>query len=336
MRSAEAWKRLESEHDDIVENLIFKFLMTPQLPIDLYIAIKHPEKQKMLILRIKSKQFLQLENFPELHALEIINCPLPGDPHEYETIRLVLKDVSYFDLFCVLSDDIINATKKMENQEQMIKTFFSRLHAWINFLTKCGPTGLGKESARGLFGELWFLSEYLLKNNLSTLINGWTGPKGTPQDFQFPETAVEVKTTIMKQPQKIKINSELQLDDRGIKQLFIFYLSILERKGDGLTLPDIIAHIRIYLKDDSTLLNLFNELLFISGYLDDHANYYSTTSYVIRNESFFLISEGFPRLIEKDLPSGVGDLKYSIDVSKCSKFFISSDTFLRLLNNPMG
>ena len=54
-------------------------------------------------------------------------------------------------------------------------------------------------------------------------------------------------------------------------------------------------------------------MLFDSGYLDEQAERYASTGYNILQELFFRVSEGFPRIIERDLPEGVGDLNYSVN-----------------------
>jgi hypothetical protein len=37
------------------------------------------------------------------------------------------------------------------------------------------------------------------------------------------------------------------------------------------------------------------------------------------------VREGFPRLLQGNLPDGIGDLKYSVVVSACTPFEIKTD-----------
>jgi len=331
MKSEEAWQNLEMDKSSIINNRIKKFLFTPSSPIDIYLGSVYPEMHRILIFRTESNYIYKPENFPDLKYFSISVERLPDDTPEYKAIKIILLDNNYKEIFSVLADDIINAVKSTNNKKQAIDTFYSRLSRWINFLERFGTRGLSKESARGLFGELWFLYTYLIKTGYPKSVESWTGPQGTPQDFQFLGSAVEVKTTIMKQPQKIRISNELQLDDKGLENLFLFHLSVIERIQSGDTLVSIIKQIRESLEKNIQNKSYFDQMLFDSGYLDEHSEHYASTGYNIRQESFFRVSDGFPRIIECDLPEGVGDLNYSVNVSSCSNFTVSVESFIKTI-----
>jgi hypothetical protein len=331
MKSEDTWLDLEKDNAVVVKNQIHKYLLTPSSSVDIYIGLIYPEKHRTLIFRTESDYVYKPENFPDLKYFNIVIARLPEDPPEYGAIKIILLDDDYKGIFSVLADDIINSVKTAKNKRQAIEFFYSRLSRWINFLESFGIRGLSMESARGLFGELWFLYTYLIKKENATSVESWTGPKGTPQDFQFPGTAVEVKTTIMKQPQKIRVSNELQLDDKGIENLFLFHLSVIERKDFGETLPSIIRQIRGSFEENIQNKSYFDQMLFDSGYLDEHAEHYASTGYTIRQESFFRITDGFPRLIESDLPEGIGDLNYSVNVSSCSNFTVSGEFVIKTI-----
>jgi len=322
MKSEDAWLDLEKDNSIIVKNQIHKYLLTPSSPVDIYIGLADPEKHRILIFRTESDYVYKPENFPDLKYFSIVKERLPDDSPEFGAIKIILLDDDYKEIFSILSEDIINSVRNAKNKKQAIDFFYSRLFRWINFLESFGNRGLSKESARGLFGELWFLYTYLIQTGYPNSLESWTGPKGTPQDFQFPGVAVEVKTTIMKQPQKIRISNELQLDDKGLDNLFLYHLSVIERRDSGDTLPYIIKQIRDLLENGCQNRSFFDQMLFDSGYLDEHAERYVSTGYNIRQELFFRVSEGFPRIIERDLPEGVGDLNYSVNVSSCSIFIV--------------
>lgn len=331
MKSEDAWLDLEKDNAVVVKNQIHKYLLTPSSLVDIYIGLIYPEKHRTLIFRTENDYVYKPENFPALKYFSIVIARLPEDPREYGAIKIILLDEEFKEIFSVLADDIINAVKTAKNKRQAIEFFYSRLSGWINFLESFGIHGLSMESARGLFGELWFLYTYLIKTGNTNTVEAWTGPKGTHQDFQFPGTAVEVKTTIMKQPQKIRVSNELQLDDKGLENLFLFHLSVIERKGSGETLPSIIRQIRDSLKENIQDKSYFDQMLFDSGYLDEHSEHYASTGYTIRQESFFKVTADFPRLIGSDLPEGIGDLNYSVNISNCSNFAVSGKFVLETI-----
>jgi hypothetical protein len=58
------------------------------------------------------------------------------------------------------------------------------------------------------------------------------------------------------------------------------------------------------------------------GYFKDHKNLYET-GYALRQEAFYKVEGDFPRIEERDIRNGIGDVKYSIILSQCSSFVLS-------------
>ena len=66
----------------------------------------------------------------------------------------------------------------------------------------------------------------------------------------------------------------------------------------------------------------FEGALVERGYIDEQAWRYQKTGYTVRESNMFRVTKGFPRLTERDLPLGVGDLTYSISVVECKNFAV--------------
>ena len=128
------------------------------------------------------------ENFPDLKYFSIVKERLPDDSPEYGAIKIILLDDDYKEIFSILSEDIINSVRNAKNKRQAIDFFYSRLSRWINFLESFGNRGLSKESARGLFGELWFLHTYLIQTGYPKSLESldWS-KKEHPRIFSFQE-----------------------------------------------------------------------------------------------------------------------------------------------------
>jgi hypothetical protein len=60
--------------------------------------------------------------------------------------------------------------------------------------------------------------------------------------------------------------------------------------------------------------------LFEGGYFEQHSNLYSPVGYFVRNDTFYKVENDFPRIIENEIRSGVGDVKYSIILSQCGSY----------------
>ncbi len=159
----------------------------------------------------------------------------------------------------------------------------------------------------------------------------WTGPKGTQQDFQFSRCAVEVKTTSAKQHQRLAIASERQLDDTGVETIVLLHLSLDVRQGQGETLPAMATSMRYLVAGDAIARDELENLLFEVGYLDIHATRYETIGYTLREHNYFKVGPDFPKIIESDLPNGVGDVRYTISVAECKRFFIPESEVIDLI-----
>jgi hypothetical protein len=75
-------------------------------------------------------------------------------------------------------------------------------------------------------------------------VAGWKGPQGAHQDFQYPGAWIEVKTTLAKQPQTVRITSERQLDDTNGPALFLHVLVLETHEGGTATLPALVGQVR--------------------------------------------------------------------------------------------
>jgi hypothetical protein len=157
-------------------------------------------------------------------------------------------------------------------------------------------------------------------------VMGWKGPDGAHQDFQFPAAWIEVKTTLAKQPQTVRIASERQLDDSRVPALFLHVLALETHEGGAATLPALVAEVRAALATWPAARECFEDALLAVGYLDQHALRYAGVGYAVRRTEDFRVRAGFPRIIEADLPTGVGDASYTLSLASCATFSVGSST----------
>jgi hypothetical protein len=182
---------------------------------------------------------------------------------------------------------------------------------------------LSAEARVGLFAEMEVLRTWLIPRlGAEAAINAWTGPKAAPQDFQADSCAIEVKATRSSAPQHIRISSERQLETRNLNRLFLVRFSVDEKPAQGVSLPRAVDDIRSLLESHPLVLLEFNILLLRVGYLDDHAPQYLGELYAIRERYVYEVREGFPRIIESQLPVGLGKVSYDVDSGACEPFAV--------------
>jgi len=322
------WEELE-EDESFQTGLLYKRYSAKVKP-DVFVALKAPEKLRCISFLISSSLNLdtnQLNKFRDI-KLEVLN---DGKNLNKQFLLILLLNAQHKDIFSTLCEDLIYGVSEIIDENILIDKLVERLIKWQSLFEKIGSQGLSDNAQRGLFGELFFLRKYISNSSdCVKCINAWMGPEKAIQDFQFSDWAVEVKTTHGKNHQKIHVSNERQLDDSIIPNIFLFHLSLDIRVRYGETLNFIIEDILNLLSENSFAINIFKLKLIESGYFDIHKKLYDDTGYTIRQENIYSVIGNFPRITEKQIPTGVGDIKYSIVLSESEEWKIDES---RLFDN---
>ncbi len=149
-------------------------------------------------------------------------------------------------------DEIINKTVD-EN-----KNYFSGIR-----------NDLGEMEQQGLYGELLFLKEELIKNNDKAL-DCWEGINKNKHDFVFADESIEVKTTRNQSRLNIHISNENQLDNSLVKKLKLCVYR-LEKVNVGKNIFDLYNEILSLIP--SNKYELFKYKLIKAGMDLDNSNY---------------------------------------------------------------
>lgn len=330
MTFEELWQTLEVETQGLPLAGIQLRRIHPESPRDVYLGFKKPDDRRVFLLRVSQEHLPTTGVLPSLRGVEPFAAILPADAPAHGSLGLMLREIRYADIFTALVSDLAGHVARQPDDAGGVEAFLARLGKWQKFLENHSE-GLSEEAQRGLYGELRFLRDHILPRLGAEGASGWTGARRTPQDFQFPGCAVEVKTSSAKQLQTLRISSERQLDGAHVEVLFLYHLSLEPLRGTGETLPQIVAAVRSLLPEGTTTRVHFEDALIEVGYLDAHAGRYAAVGYSVREENLFQVRESFPRLIESDLSDGVGEVSYSISVAACRRFTVEFATLDKAL-----
>ena len=334
MNYAEIWEELERVAAPGTPGRMRR-RVHPQARCDLFLAIDKPTNLRMMLMLVKEASLDGIDELPTGRGVEA-RITRPGDDDADAAVELVLTDPRSADIFTALASDIGNVAAAQSDEGSAVAALVSRLSRWQRFLEQSGPGGLESERQRGLYAELWLLGHHLFDAvGTGPAVQAWTGPARASHDFQLRACAVEVKATAAKQNQVLRVASERQLDDTGVDALFLFHLSLDVHLGAGETLPAIVDALRVSL-GTTAAGQPFEDRLFDAGYLDVHRHLYEKPGYTVRESNFFHVTERFPRIVERDLPPGVGDVRYSVAVAECKHFAVDLDTVLAALRSNHG
>lgn len=236
------------------------------------------------------------------------------------------------DLFHIFSVDILEHILPTRTAAEAARTLYRRLEHWKKFFQRRAPEGLSRDEYIGLFGELDFF-ERCLQHGVSAqvLSDAWQGPLGTNQDFLFGKLAVEVKAVTANDAGGIRISNMRQLDDAGLDGLFLSHISYDFREGTDRKLASLIESIKTRLENSPDALSTFEDRLLASGYLEPESSPFAGYGLTERQRSFYRIRNGFPRILESNIISGISNVSYSVSLSACSGFSISEAELMSLL-----
>lgn len=306
------WK--DFEDNDASKTGIVLRRFSPDIMPDCFVAMRMPEKAKGFAIRLSSENvgISGLENLKD-----IASDVFPDETHPDKRLLLIsLADNSLSSIFAVLCEDLFNSISTIEDEYELVKAFQNRFLKWKDLFELAKSPGLPPDKQAGLFGELFFLKKIIVETGKAKeCLDIWVGPDAGIRDFERNNNSIEVKTTQTHNHQKIRISSERQLDTSLLEHLFLFHLSLEKRNGNKNSLNTIVQEVFAVIGDNKLHSNLLNRKLISVGYFKHHEPYYENVSYLIRGEDCYLVKDEFPRIEEKDLIKGVGDVKYSIILS---------------------
>ncbi|WP_034267186.1 PD-(D/E)XK motif protein [Priestia aryabhattai] len=236
---------------------------------------------------------------------------------------LVLKQESEKspEIFEDLLQNLIEHLEFMTEGDTLFSVVFSVLDRWRNFFSRGGYYLLTEEQQRGLFGELYFIREWMNKfpAHPPLLIEQWEGPMSGRIDFKNTKYAVEIKTCVEKLRKEIKIANEKQLKlTEVVNKIYLYVCFIEPNQTHGQSLQEIVEEIRGILSHRSERLLLkFNDLLMELGFKEDE---YKDKLFFVHTEEAYEVTEDFPKISDEILPAGVSHVSYSIDLNHCKAF----------------
>jgi len=231
------------------------------------------------------------------------------------------------DLFEGLCRSLVFALKRATDSASSLEISLAHIRRWKAFLSGRGQY-LTADAVRGLFAELVFLEELLYRGMPNhNAVEAWLGPERSHQDFIFGNTAVEIKSLSGKERSSVRISSEDQLESVN-DDLFlrIYRLNSISDAQGARSLNELISSVQARL-GDTKALEIFERKLVAFGYapLPD----YDEPRFVISDVNSYRVMEGFPRLIQAQLPEGVTKVAYDIRLETIAKFECNGMTIFR-------
>src|SRR6266496_3952494 len=192
-------------------------------PLAIYAGIETPGRLRKIIVRIPQTEERSRTLTDSTRGYTVTeekkSSEHPDDllVHVCETGGQVPKD-----LFLIFCSDIVENIAPCRSATEAVSVLYNRLQHWRRFFQARIEEGLTREAYIGLYAELEFLERCLTASvPAEHAVRGWSGPRGTNQDYLFGPVAIEIKATTGNDPDLVRISNARQLDSTGLDGLYL-------------------------------------------------------------------------------------------------------------------
>lgn len=287
-------------------------------PLDFYLGIDGDGRYLLL--------FVSLEEPPYQLDMRAIRLKKSRRDDGKWSLLLILEDAGLLELFALLSEDLVEHARHVGDNVSPLNFVLRRLTSWRNLLERAVDDLLSLHSIRGLCGELIYLEKIIEELGHIDAVRAWVGPSGADQDFQFGSLAWEVKT-IRPGAESVIIASERQLDsvDKTVALIAVELSDVSSGSDDGFTLNFQVSKLRQNFSCCYEALHEFDNQLLVAGYFVRKE--YEAHFFKLRSLTTFDVRDGFPCVGHKDIPVGVANVRYEIQLTACENFMTEKTSF---------
>ncbi|BCJ86814.1 PD-(D/E)XK motif protein [Effusibacillus dendaii] len=293
-------------------------------------AVRKSDGKHILYLQCNPEDVVKGNKYPAWKGVSIDFSGFDNSGIEGSFVRIEQNQDSDDEVYFAVADDLCTCLQGIE-RVHLRKELSAALERWSRFFSLRGSIRLSQEEQMGLYGELWMMRS-MFENDIGIQTMGyWKGTYQNVFDFSLHNMGIEIKTTASKRPYKVYISNEVQLNERlAGGTLVLGFVAVQPNDSSGETLEDAVNEIEKYVKHDEAAYSLFRDKMFGCGLAKPYIERY-TTRYIIKEYAFFKVKEGFPRILSENLPSGLGDISYSLDIEACSKFKMDEQQFWQIV-----
>lgn len=320
------YKEILEEHNSEAGQYERRFLFNSnELELTVFLGINVPSNLYFFSFVIP-KNLIYLMHSDQTSGLKII---LRDYDESSMRLYVSLENEMFSDIFLRLAEDLINFIVDGGDKRKTIAKLSNRLEKWKEFFKENINISLTKEACIGLIGELIILKQLLeIDLSMETLLL-WRGPFGSKNDFINKNQSIEVKSTISKTKDSVRISSEYQLDTNDIDnlQLAIVILESNSTEDRGFSLHDLVSEM-MHGKDALWIAN-FKLSLKAAHYSFDTTNRYENDKYQLHQINFYRVDDRFPKIIRSEISENIRNVQFDIALTGLEKSMINKDKALK-------
>lgn len=232
----------------------------------------------------------------------------------FDLLQSTAKHVFY--TFC---GDIVSSVENISDEKDALLILKNRFHTWKN-LFKNETSTVSEELIRGLFGELFFIKNFMIDNyGVDNSIDAWSGPDCASKDFSIGVDWYEVKT-VTASALSVKISSVTQLSSMVPGYLIIIRLETMSPKFDDgqSSISDLFKAILQTIVSEETKDKFFSKILSYDINISDES---CCSKYKVLSCNHYKVDSKFPRLQDTDIKfQEICRVNYELIINTLEKF----------------
>jgi hypothetical protein len=254
------------------------------------------------------------------------------------TLSLTLRDARFADEFMRLGDELVDSSRSGQNETHALQLMVRAVEDWKRFLSYGPSQQLALPAIRGLLGELWFGFFRLTASfEPPAILDAWTGPFDSPQDFNFTSGhSYEVKT-IHPDGKSVRISSAEQLDP-GLRTLELAVVSLVDvdrNEPGAVSLPAAVRLAEAALDPTGARTDPFHDQ-FKALKFDVTDSYYDDFWFRPVACQTYRVDVAFPAIRRAALDAAVDEVRYRIALHAVADFTTSVWTAAADTADPWG
>ena len=223
-------------------------------------------------------------------------------------------------VFFTFCENLIESITNISDEEIALHTLKNRYITWKTMFRYDGTKKVSTEVLQGLYGELYFLKNYMSKKyGINNAVKSWSGPDGRSKDFSIGTEWYEIKT-IGANSSVVRISSLAQLSSEYDGHLVILRSERMSESFDNgeSCINDLFKYILSEIRDE-TIESIFLSKLSAYGY--DISDESFVAKFDIKSMQKYVVSDDFPRLTENDVQRPeICDVDYSLIINSLKPY----------------
>lgn len=257
---------------------------------------------------------------PELESTKYIKITQGPESEKVYWTCFDLTEPGAVKPFFALCENLIESVSGKKEEKDALLSLKTRYATWKILFKKDFKEKLPQQLLQGIFGELYFLKNYMLKlYSPEIAINSWSGPDSNSKDFATTQIWYEVKT-IGANASEVHISSLTQLESNIPGRLVVIKV---EKMADEYDQPDSeiksLFNSIIEIINSEALERVFAEKLSRVGLnLLDEGIY---GKYDVKSMTKYIVDSDFPKITSSNVPfEEITSVEYSLSVNSLKKY----------------